>query len=226
MWAFAIDSPSSVRPTFTITIGFFSVAAWSAASMRVRPSLNPSMYAGDHTDVRLVGEVAGEVGELEVDLVPRRRPVRQPDADLLALEHGPALVAALGDERDRRPGEVGAELLERVEVRVGAEQMHLAVAHEVVEAGLELGAVLAGLGEPGGEDHREGGLALQHLFEGVDGLAGEDDGEIEIAGHVEHRGVAALTEHCLVARVHGVEGRTVGVGPALDLAGHGRVRLA
>jgi hypothetical protein len=41
----AIDRPSSVRPTFTITIGLWSWAAWSAASMSVRPSLNPSMYA-------------------------------------------------------------------------------------------------------------------------------------------------------------------------------------
>ena len=98
--------------------------------------------------------------------------------------------------------------------------------HEVVEAGLELGAVLAGLGEPGGEDHGEGGLALHHLFEGVDGLAGEDDGEVEIAGHVEHGGVAALAEHRLVGRVHREEARTVRVGPAFDLPGHRRVRLA
>ena len=104
--------------------------------------------------------------------------------------------------------------------------MHLAVAHEVVEVGLELGTVLAGLGEAGGEDDGEGGLALEHLFEGVDRLAGEDDGEVEIAGHVEHRRVAALTEHRLVARMHRVEGGAVRVGPTLDLAGHRRVRLA
>ena len=43
VWLCAIDAPSSVRPTFTITIGFFSDAAWSAASISVRPSLKPSM---------------------------------------------------------------------------------------------------------------------------------------------------------------------------------------
>src|ERR671911_2164895 len=114
----AIDWPSSVRPTFTITIGFF-----------------------------------------------------------------------------RRPGEVGAELLERVEVRVRSEQTYLTLAHELVEPGLELLAVRARLGEPGREDDRECGLPLQHFFECVDGLAGEDDGEVEITGHVEHAGVAALAEH-------------------------------
>ncbi len=66
------------------------------------PVLEPFDVRGDHADVGLVGEVAREVGELEVDLVAGRRPMGEPDADLLALEHGPALVAALGDERDRR----------------------------------------------------------------------------------------------------------------------------
>ena len=39
----AIDWPAAVRPTFTITIGLRSDAAWSAASINVRPSLKPSM---------------------------------------------------------------------------------------------------------------------------------------------------------------------------------------
>src|SRR5262249_44791760 len=43
VWLWAIDAPSSVRPTFTITIGLPSCAAWSAASISVRPSLKPSM---------------------------------------------------------------------------------------------------------------------------------------------------------------------------------------
>ena len=92
--------------------------------------------ARDHADLGLVGEVAGEVGELEVDLVAGRRPVREPDPDLLALEHGPALVARLRDERDRRTVEVGAEVLERVEVRVRAEQAHVAAVHEFARGGV------------------------------------------------------------------------------------------
>lgn len=41
----AIEVPASVRPTFTITMGLRARAAWSAASISDRPSLNPSMYA-------------------------------------------------------------------------------------------------------------------------------------------------------------------------------------
>ena len=41
-------------------------------------------------------------------------------------------------ERDRRAFEVGAEVLERVEVRVRAEQAHVAALHELVEPLLEL----------------------------------------------------------------------------------------
>ena len=39
----AIERPAAVLPTFTITIGLRSCAAWSAASISVRPSLKPSM---------------------------------------------------------------------------------------------------------------------------------------------------------------------------------------
>ncbi len=86
--------------------------------------------ARDHADLGLIREVAREVGELEVDLVAGRRPVREPDADLLALEHGPALVSRLGDQRDRRSLEIVAELLERVEVRVRPEQANVSRLHE------------------------------------------------------------------------------------------------
>ena len=43
VWDVAIDAPSSVRPTFTMTMGTPCRAAWSAASISVRPSANPSM---------------------------------------------------------------------------------------------------------------------------------------------------------------------------------------
>ena len=41
--AFAMDVPSSVRPTFTATTGTLRRAAASAASCSVRPFLKPSM---------------------------------------------------------------------------------------------------------------------------------------------------------------------------------------
>ena len=122
----AIDWPASVRPTFTITIGLRSSRRVVGREHQRAAVLEALDVAGDHADLGLVGEVAREVGELEVDLVAGRRPVREPDADLLALEHGPALVARLRDQRDRRAVEVVAELLERVEVRVRAEQAHVA----------------------------------------------------------------------------------------------------
>ena len=77
--------------------------------------------------------------------------------------------------------------------------------HEPFEALLELLALGAGLGEAGREDHRELGLALQHLLERVDGAAGEDDREVEVAGDVEDRLVTRVAEHGLVLGVHGVE---------------------
>src|SRR5919198_404610 len=38
------DRPTSVRPGLIMTTGTRRLAAWSSASMSVRPSLNPSMY--------------------------------------------------------------------------------------------------------------------------------------------------------------------------------------
>ncbi len=43
VWDWAIEAPSSVLPTLTTTIGTPRWAAWSAASISVRPSLKPSM---------------------------------------------------------------------------------------------------------------------------------------------------------------------------------------
>ena len=122
----AIERPSLVRPTLTHTMGMPVAAAWSAASISVRPSLKPSMYAATTPTSGWSSEVLGEVGELEVGLVARRRPVRQRDAELLGLEHGPTLVPALGDECDRRPRQIVAERLEGVEVGVRPEQMRAA----------------------------------------------------------------------------------------------------
>ena len=181
--------------------------------------------AGDHTHLGLVREVAGEVGELEIDLVARRRPVRKANPDFLALEHRPALVSRLGDERDRRALEVGAEILERVEVGVGPEQAHVAAAHQSLESPLTAFALGAGLREPGREDHRELGLAPQHLLERLLRPSGEDDREVDVARDVEHRLVAPVPEHRFSLRVHGIEGRPVLLGPLRELARHRGVGL-
>ncbi len=87
--------------------------------------------AGDDADLGLIGEVGREVGELQVDLVARRCPMSQADADLLALEHRSPLMAGLRDQRDGWPGEVAAEGLERVQVGVRAEQPGLARGDEI-----------------------------------------------------------------------------------------------
>jgi hypothetical protein len=188
--------------------------------------LNPLDVRRDHADLGLIGEVGGEVGELEIDLVAGRRPVADPDAELLALEHGTALVPALGDERDRRAREVVAEVLERVQVRVRPQQAGVGAPHEVVEAGFERLALAADLREPGGEDHRERRLPLHDLLERVDRLAREDDGEVDVARDVEHRAVAARADDGVVLGVHGIEGGTVAIGPPLELVRHRRVGLA
>ena len=83
-------------------------------------------------------------------------------------------------------------------------------------------ALLAGLGEAGGEDHRELGLAGEDLFEGVDGLAGEDDREVDVAGDVEDRLVDLVAEHRLVGGVHRVEGGAVLLGPRRRTSGSSR----
>ena len=64
---------------------------------------------GDDTDLVLVGEVAHEVGDLEVDLVPGGCPVGERDAELLALEDRTTLMAALRDEGDLGRCQVVAE---------------------------------------------------------------------------------------------------------------------
>ncbi len=101
--------------------------------------------ARNHPDLGLVGEVTGEVRELEVDLVAGGRPVGEPDPDLLALKHGPALMSRLRDQRDRRSLQIVAELLERVEVCVRAEETNVSGTNQSFEALLELRALGAGL---------------------------------------------------------------------------------
>ena len=126
------------------------------------PVLEALDVAGDHADLGLVGEVAAEVGELEVDLVAGRRPVREPDAELLALEHRPALVARLGDRaRSTGPSRSSRKSSNALRFVLGPSRRTSPAATSFVEPALELLALLAGLGEAGREDHRELGLALR-----------------------------------------------------------------
>jgi len=110
--------------------------------------------------------------------------VRQTDPELLPLEDRAALVPALGDERDRRALEIVAEIGERVQVRVRAEEAGVAVAGELGEARFERLTGRADLGEAGGEDHRELRLLRHGLLEVVDHPLGsrEEHREIDVAG--------------------------------------------
>jgi hypothetical protein len=189
------------------------------------PVLEPLDVARDGSDLGPGGEVPGEVGELEVGLVAGRRPVRKADAELLTLEDGPALMAALGDQRDRPTGQVGAELLEGVEVRVGTEQMQLAPGDELLHLPLELLALGADLGEAGGEHHRESGLLLDRLLERRQRVADEDHGEVDVGRHVEHRTVARDAVDLVAVGVDREHAGARGPGPCRDLLVHRGVGL-
>ena len=187
--------------------------------------LEPFDVGRDDADLGLIREVAREVGELEIDLVPGRRPVRDRDADLLSLEEGSALMTALCDERERGTGQIGAELREHVEVGVRSEQVCVAGGHELTEPGLERCTVLTRLGEARGEDHRELGLPSDNLLERVDCTRREHHGQVDVAGDVVDRPQARFSEHLVARRIDREEPCAVLVGPLLDATGHGGVWL-
>ena len=64
--------------------------------------LEPFHVARDRPDLGLLGEVRDEVRGLQIRLVARGRPVREPYAQLLHRVEGAALVARLRDEGDGR----------------------------------------------------------------------------------------------------------------------------
>jgi hypothetical protein len=178
---------------------------------------------GDDADVGLGGEVGAEVGELEIGLVAGGRPVREPDADVLALEDRPALVPALGDEGDGLAREVVAEGLEGVEVGVGPEHVDVAVGDERLHAGLQALAFGPDLGEAGGEHHRELRLLLDDLLEGGYGVADQDGGHVDVRGHVEDAAVALHAVDLVAVGVDEEHGRARLLGPAPDLGRHRRI---
>ena len=110
-------------------------------------------------------------------------------------------------ERDRRAVEVGAEVLERVEVRVRAEQAHVADAHELVEAALR--ASRPRRRSPRSRPRRSPRTwpcAAAPLRTCRLGAAGEDDREVDVAGDVEDRLVAPGGR--ARSRTRGAPGRT------------------
>ena len=157
VWLLAMLLPCAVRPIFTHTIGTAARGGVVGGERERAPVLEPLDVGGDHAGVGQVGEVPGEVGELEVDLVAGRRPVVEADAELLGLEDRAPLVARLADQRDLPAGQVGAERLERVEVGVRSEEVEIAGLDQRGEPGLGRDPVGALLGEPGAEDDGERG---------------------------------------------------------------------
>ncbi len=185
--------------------------------------LEPLDVGRDHAHLGVVGEPAGEVGELEVDLVAGRGPGRDPQPELLGLEHRPPLVPALGDEGDRPAGVARGEGLERVQVRVGPEQVGGGRRHQSRQLLLTPGTGSSGLGETGREDHREPGLLRQHVPVGLDGVADQDDREVELAGHLRDRRQARPAVDHVPVGVDEVDRRPVLVGPGQEPLGHGGV---
>ena len=144
------------------------------------PVLEALDVGGDGADLVLVGEVPGEVGELEVHLVPRRGPVGHGDGDLLALPDVTALVSAVADEGHRLARQIAAQGEEGVEGGVRTEQVDAALGHNPGDPRLEEPALLARLGEAGGEDHHEQGLLLHHVFENGHRVPGPDHGQVDV----------------------------------------------
>src|SRR5262249_17786123 len=119
----------------------------------------------------------------------------------------------------------GAELLERVEVRVRPEQVNVTARDQLRQALLALLALGAGLREARRENHREARFALQHFLERVLGAPGEDDRKVEIAGYIEDRAIATVSEHRLVLGMYRIERRAVRPCPLIELPCHRGVRF-
>ena len=168
-------------------------------------------------------EVVDEVGRLHVGLVAGRGPVRELDADLLTLEHRPALVAALGDQRDRLAREVLAEDLEGVEVRVGPEHVELTALDDPLHLLLEPLALGPDLGEAGGEDDGELRLRRHRVAQDRQGLADQDRHQVELLLDVGQRLGAGTARHLRTVGVDEVHRGTALLGPRRDLLGQRRI---
>ena len=115
------------------------------------------------------------------------------------------------------------ERLEGIEVRVGAEEVGVGGLDHLGQHTLALDALAADLGEARAEDDRELRLGRGHLFEGVDGVPHEDDGEVDRAtGHVVDGGHAHEPVELGPLRVDRRDGGAERVGPGPQLAPHAR----
>ena len=122
--------------------------------------------------------------------------------------------------------EVVAELLERVEVRVRAEDVSVGAGDRVDDALLGDGAVGADLGEAAGEDDREGDLLLDDRTERGDRVADEQRRDVDVVRDVGDRRVAREPEDRVAARVDRIHRRADAVGPGEQLPGDAGVGLA
>ncbi len=141
------------------------------------------------------------------------------DAQFLEGEDGAALVPGLGDQGDGRSFEVGAELLEGVEVGVRAEQPQPGPTDGRGQPFLRGGARRAGLREPGGEDDREFDLGLGQFLEHRKGVGDQQHREIDRLGQVGDGRSAGDAEDGGAARVHRMEPGADPLGPGEQLPG-------
>ena len=168
-------------------------------------------------------EVVDEVGRLHVGLVAGRGPVGELDADLLPLEHRAALVAALGDQRDRLSREVLAEDLEGVEIGVRPEDVELTALDDPLHLLLEPLPLGSHLGEPGREDDGELRLRRHRVAQDRQRLADQDRHQVQLLLDVGQGLGAGTARHLRTVGVDEVHRGTPLLGPQRDLLGQRRV---
>ena len=125
------------------------------------------------------------------------------DAELLALEHRPALVARLGDRaRSTGPSRSSRNVSNTLRFVFGPSRRVSPRRDELARAAARSFSPSSPVSEKPAAKITANGLLLQHLLEGVDGVAGEDDREVDVAGHVEDRAVAREAVDRVAVRVH------------------------
>ena len=159
-----------------------------------------------------------EVGRFQVGFVAGRRPPGERDPVLLGLVDGPALVSALGDQRDALAGEVLAERLEAVQRRVGSEHVHVAGRDELFQFRLARATVLPGLGEARGKDHDIRDPRFDRVAQRVGSVRRDHDRDVDVVGDVGQRRIALLAIDGLAVGVDRDHATTELVGPAFDHA--------
>ena len=122
------------------------------------------------------------------------------------------------------PGQVVPEDLEGVEVGVGPEDVEIAAGDDLLHLGLDLLALGAHFGEPGGEDDGELGLGGHGVTEDGERLADQDGHQVELLGDVgQGLGAGPAVDFAAVG-VDVVDGGPPLLAPDGDLLGQRRVR--